>query len=277
MQKIKLLLETGCNHQGNINIAKDMIATARLLGVWGVKFQKRDIESIPDDVKIKPRSLDDSFGKNYYEHRKALEFSIEQMSTLKNFTEKNGLEFVCSAFDSKSIDDLISIDCKYIKLPSQLFSDEKLFKKLCFENKNTFEIFISTGMHEWEEIQNNPWLNEANVIFHCISTYPAKLSEMNLDTIRNLKEITDAKIGYSSHENEGMGIKFAIFAGATYIERHFTLNTEWKGSDHGTVSSDPDEIKRIISDIEWTEKLLGTQDRLCKLKERKVRKIYRGF
>lgn len=275
MNIVKLILETGCNHQGNINIAKDMIATARLLGVWGVKFQKRDIESIPDNVKIKPRSLDNSFGKNYYEHRKALEFSIEQMNILKKFTEKNGLKFVCSAFDSKSIDDLISINCKYIKLPSQLFSDENIRKQLC-KNKN-YKILVSTGMHEWEEIQNNFWLNEADVIFHCISTYPAKLSEMNLDTIRNLKDITDAKIGYSSHENEGMGIKFAVFAGATYIERHFTLNTEWKGSDHGTVSSDPDEIKRIISDIEWTGKLLGTQDRLCKLKERKVRKIYRGF
>lgn len=278
MNNVKFILETGCNHQGDLNIAVDMIKKAAELKVWGIKFQKRDIESIPDNVKNKKRSLSNSFGETYYEHRKALEFSVEQIKELKNIAEKEGLIFICSSFDSKSIDDLISIDCKYIKLPSQLLTRTNLKEKLCkVKYDKNIKILVSTGMHEWEEIKSNHWLNEADVIFHCISTYPAKLSEMNLDTIRNLKKITNSEIGYSSHENEGMGIKFAIFAGATYIERHFTLNAEWKGSDHGTVSSDVEEIKRIISDIEWVERILGTQERLCKLKERDIRKVYRGF
>jgi sialic acid synthase SpsE len=279
MINTKILLETGCNHQGEFDIAVQMIEEAQKIeNIWGIKFQKRDIESIPNDVKIKPRSSNNSFGSNYYEHRKALEFANDQMKKLKDITEQKGLQFVCSAFDSKSINDLISIGCKYIKLPSQLFSNKKLRKQLLDgKQKYNYKILVSTGMHEWNEINDNPWLDKADIIFHCISTYPAKLTEMNLDTIRQLKDITISNIGYSSHENEGYGIPFAVFAGATYIERHFTLNTEWKGSDHGTVSSDPDEIRKIISDIKWVEKILGTQDRLCKLKERQVRKIYRGF
>lgn len=278
--KSRLLLETGCNHQGDITIAKEMIIKASELGVWGVKFQKRDIEDIPDEVKKKPRNMSNSFGTNYYLHRKALEFTNKQMKELKEFTEKNNLEFVCSAFDEKSIDNLISINCHYIKLPSQLLTRKDLMEKLIdlrSKKGNSFKILVSTGMHEWEEINDNDWIDFADIIFHCISVYPAKVTEMNLETIKQLKDITTAKIGYSSHENEGYGIKFAVFAGAEYIERHFTLNTEMKGSDHGTVSSDPDEIKRIIADIEWAEKILGTSDRLCKLKERQVRKIYRGF
>lgn len=276
MIRTKIILETGCNHQGLFDIVVQMIEEAKKIGnIWGMKFQKRDIESIPDKVKIKKRDLKNSFGINYYEHRKVLEFSVEQMKKLKKITEENNMEFICSAFDSKSINDLISIDCKYIKLPSQLFTNENLRKQL-LKNKN-YKILVSTGMHEWEEINDNPWLNEADIIFHCVSTYPAKITEMNLDTIRQLKDITNCDIGYSSHENEGYGIKFAVFAGATYIERHFTMNTELKGSDHGTVSSEPHEIERIISEIKWVEKILGTQERLCKLKEKQVRKIYRGF
>lgn len=276
MNKVKLLLECGCNHQGNLETAMSMIEEAARLKVWGIKFQKRDIEAIPDKVKNKKRSLSNSFGETYYEHRKFLEFDIDEIRLLKKMSETKGLKFVCSAFDIKSIKDLIRVGCKYIKLPSQLLLDKDI-ANILLQNKTSYKILVSTGMHEWEEIENCIWLNHADVIFHCISTYPAKITEMNLETIGNLNSITTANIGYSSHEMEGAGIKFAVLAGAKYIERHFTLNTEWKGSDHGTVSSDVPEIKRIISDIEWAERIRGTQERLCRLKERNVRKVYRGI
>ena len=131
-------------------------------------------------------------------------------------------------------------------------------------------------MHNEEEILNNSWIDQADVIFHCISIYPACLTHMNLNTIIKLKELSTAMIGYSSHENEGNGIKYAVIAGARYIERHFTLDKEMKGSDHGTVSSDPAEIKKILADIEYVERILGDK-RNCNLKEKQVRKIYRGF
>src|SRR5512136_849243 len=184
-----------------------MIQDAAALGVWAVKFQKRDIESIPENVKIKPRSMSNSFGKTYYEHRKALEFNADQLQELKNYAEKLGLEFTCSAFDEKSIIDLIDIDCKYIKLPSQLYTDKSLQDLLLNQRKTKpFKIIVSTGMHEYDEILNNDWITMADIILHCISIYPCYREEINIVTIQELIKATIGKgneIGYSSHDFQG--------------------------------------------------------------------------
>jgi sialic acid synthase SpsE len=198
------------------------------------------------------------------------------MAKLKECTEGKGLKFICTAFDYQSILDLLSIECCHIKLPSQLYSDLGLQNKIDkLKTEYNFQIWVSTGMHSANEIFKNDWMKIADVLFHCISVYPACITNMNLNTLRQLVEVRTG-VGYSSHENEGLGIKFAVLIGAEYVERHFTLNKEWKGSDHGTVSSDIKEMKRIISEIEYVEQILGTQERLCSLKEKVVRKIYRG-
>lgn len=278
--KTKIILEFGCNHQGDLNIAVDMINQASLLGVYGVKFQKRDIESMPEELKQKPRDPDTSFGKNYYEHRKALEFSSEQLFDLKEYAENKGIVFSCSAFDLESAYKIAELDCKHIKLPSQLYSDKRLQKQLAIM-KETFglHISVSTGMHNYEEVVNNEWLNIADVIYHCISIYPCELKEMNLSFIAALNHMAHDnayKVGYSSHDTGGLGIKHAVIAGADYIERHFTLDKKMKGSDHSTVSSDYGEMQRIIEDIKMAEEILGNK-RECNEGERATRKIYRGF
>lgn len=276
--RTKLIFEFGCNHQGNLTIAKNMIDVAYNIGADAIKLQKRDIESMPDEVKKKKRSLLDSFGLDYYEHRKALEFDNSQLLDLKKYCEDKNLVFMCSAFDEKSIYDLVDIECNYIKLPSQLYSDDNLKNILLKVRRvKNINILVSTGMHNSKEIFCNDWIYYADFIFHCVSIYPLNLTKMNLHTIRKLSLLSSASIGYSSHENEGYGIPYAVAAGAKYIERHFTLNKEWKGSDHGTVSSDPDEMKKIISDIQWIERILGEEERICSSKELKNRKIYRGF
>ena len=280
--KTKLILEFGCNHNGEMSIACDMISKANEIGAWGIKFQKRDVESIPGNVKNIERSLHNSFGKTYYEHRKALEFSIEEIEALKNVTEKCGLKFICSVFDLNSLIDLAAIGCKYIKLPSQLYSNKFLQKEL-ITLKKTFNCsaMVSTGMHSAEEILNNGWLDYADIIFHCISIYPCDISDMNIVFIRALKEMSrrhnNFSVGYSSHDFEGKGIPFAIAAGAEYIERHFTIDKKMKGSDHSTVSSDMYEIVNIIHSIVEIEEILGDEKRECNEREKQIRKIYRGF
>jgi sialic acid synthase SpsE len=286
--KTKIILEFGCNHQGDFNIAKQMIDEAYKLGVWGIKFQKRDIESMSEEEKNKPRSMSNSFGTTYYEHRKALEFTPKQLAELRDYCKTKNLRFVCTAFDLKSIYDLASINCHLIKLPSQLYRKERLKNALLsIRKKKGIKILVSTGMHTALEIStglctnfeiyNNSWIQQANIIFHCISVYPAPLQLINLSTLQRLKEIAKGKVGYSSHDLKGEGVKFAVLCGAEYIERHFTLDKTWKGSDHSTVSSDPPEVQKIIAGIEWAEKLLGDPERLCSPKEQKVRKVYRGF
>jgi len=279
--KTKIILEFGCNHNGEFDIAIDMIDQASILGVWGVKFQKRNIEAIPDTVKRIKRNLKDSFGANYYEHRKVLEFTKEQMVDLKRYAEYKGLKFCCSVFDLDSLADMVEIGCHHIKLPSQLYTDSALQKEL-IAVRDTFgtKILVSTGMHNAEEIINNDWLKYADIIFHCISIYPCQLKEMNIIFIQSLKKLSVENcgfaVGYSSHDELGVGIKYAVMAGAEYIERHFTLDKTMKGSDHLTVSSDVKEMERIISDIKMAEEILGV-DRVCSEKEKKIRQVYRGF
>lgn len=274
--KTKLVLEAGCNHQGNMKTAHVMIEEAKRLGAFGIKFQKRDLNSIPEEIRDKKRNLSNSFGETYFKHRDALEFNIYEMEELKYYCEGLGINFICSAFDYNSILELIGIKCRFIKIPSQLYSDEVLYNKIMkLKKDNDFEIWVSTGMHNSEEIFSNKWIKDADVLFHCVSVYPACLTRMNLKTIQELSKIRN-KVGYSSHENEGLGIKLSIFAGAEYVERHFTIDKEWKGSDHSTVSSDIPETERIVSEIKYAEEIIGTSERLCSLKERIVRKIYRG-
>lgn len=279
--KTKLILEFGCNHQGDISIAKKMIDEAADLNVWAVKFQKRDMDSIPKEVAQKPRDLRNSFGITYLEHRKVLEFDAEQLKYLKSYIESKNLVFICSAFDEKSIDDLINIDCKYIKLPSQLYSNNLLKNKLLeYKRKNKIKILLSTGMHSYDEIINNDWLINVDYLFHCISVYPNYLQEMNLIFLNCLSKLSDKyhfMPGYSSHDFEGQGIGYAIIAGAQIIERHYTLSKTMKGPDHGTVSSDYEEMQKIIKKIEESEEILGNEKRECSQKEMVTRKIYRGF
>jgi len=271
----------GCNHQGDFKLAKKMINDAAALNVWGVKFQKRNIEDIHESIKNKPRSLINSFGPTYYEHRKALEFTTEQIHELKVYSESLGLEFLCSAFDEKSVINLLNMDCNYIKLPSQLYSDVSLQNLLLSRRQvKAFKIIVSTGMHNYEEILGNAWIDLADIIMHCISIYPCYLQEINIVTIQELLKATKGKgneVGYSSHDFQGLGIPYAIYAGAKYIERHYTTDKTLKGSDHSTVSSDYQEMLDIIGLIEAAEKIRGDALRNCTDREIANRLTYRGF
>jgi len=276
--KTKIILEMGCNHQGDIETAKRMIDDAKSLGVYGVKFQKRDIESIPENVKTKKRSLKNSFGPTYYEHRKALEFSIKEIEFLKYYAHNRGLFFICSAFDEKSFYDLLEIGCE-IKLPSQLFSNEifyNLYKK--YASKEIFYIWLSTGMHTINEIKRSPWMKENVFIMYCNSIYPftiVNLNIINLNIIR--KSMSDSeRLGYSSHGLNGKDVFYSVLLGAKYVERHYTLDKNLKGSDHSTVSSDYLEMKKIINDVKLAEDILGEIKIKLLPEEKRFRKIYMG-
>jgi sialic acid synthase SpsE len=274
--KTRLILETGCNHQGKVENVLDMMDQAIKLGVWGIKFQKRDIEQIPELVKKIPRDMSNSFGPTYYEHRRALEFDIRQIDEFKKYAEAKGIHFICSAFDINSLRQLKDIGCFNIKIPSQYLKNSYFYDFVTW-NSN-LKYFVSTGMHTRQEILNSPMLDKASVIMHCISKYPCQLNELSLDMINVLEKKYNTKsIGYSSHDKDGRGIRFAVIAGAKYIERHFTLDKAWKGADHSTVSSNYHDIKWIIKTIEQAEKILGKPERELTADEQKVRQTYIGY
>jgi len=276
--KTKIILEIGCNHQGSMNLAKQMMNEAFYMGVWAVKFQKRDMDSIPGNIGALPRDMSNSFGETYYEHRAALEFTIDEIRELKSYAENLDLVFICSVFDPNSLIQLIEAGVKHIKYPSQFFSNAHMIN-MAYEFGKNIKYYLSTGMHSGDEIKNSPWLKLATwidirCIMHCISVYPCSLDETNLSMIHEIGKYGPP--GYSSHDKDGKAIPWAVVAGAKYIERHFTLDKTMKGSDHGTVSSDPADIRNIIQSIEYVEQMMGDGKRPLSPEEKLTAGRYRG-
>lgn len=281
--KTKLILEIGCNHQGNLDLAKKMIDTAAKLGVYGVKFQKRDIASIPEEIRNAPRDPVKDFGSTYEKHREALEFSQDQIYQLRLHAQKSGLEFACTAFDPVSVKELLEIGIEYVKFPSQLLLNEKMYESFRKNNDCQSKLMVSTGMHNVNEILEALFFCP-DIVYHCISMYPAMPKDSNIRFITALCENqifakSDGRgyqIGYSSHEENGCAIPYAVTAGATWVERHFTLDKSLKGHDHKTVSSTPEEIKKIIKNIEIAEEIGGDGKRILTYGEIKVAEKFRS-
>jgi sialic acid synthase SpsE len=270
---VKIILECCYNHQGDIKLAKKMIREAQELGVWGIKFQHWDYENMPEWKKNQIRKPENSFGDTYYEHRKALEFSVEELIELKNYAEKRNLVFICSGKDYNSVVDLVEkVECKYIKLPSQRYLDNKIFKYLVRNKHKLNKIMVSTGMWSEKEILSSKWLIYADVIMHCISSYPAKYEDVNFGWFRSNRFYN----GYSSHEENGKAIPEFVFLGAEYIEVHYTLDKTMKGSDQ-SMSLDYEDIKNLLEILKSVEGKVSVKSRLVSDEENKIKKEYTVF
>lgn len=268
--RTKIIAEIGYNHNGSIELAKEMIEAAADLNLWAVKFQKWAVDDFPKWLKRQERSIENSFGLTYYDHRKFLEFSIDQHAQLKEYAESLGLQYICSGKDFTSVKELVDeLKIKYIKLPSQRLIDQSIFDYL--KPKKIIKM-ISTGMSYEKEIVESRWLKEADVIMHCVSLYPARIEDCDFGFLRNNSFFN----GYSSHEEDGSAIKYAVMLGCEYIERHFTTDKTLKGSDH-KISSDPDEMRRIITEIREAEIIFGDGKRNISGNEQKIRDFYREF
>jgi sialic acid synthase len=264
----KIILEMGCNHNGDLNIAKRMIDDAKKLNVYGVKFQKRNLEVLPDRIKNLPRKDEkNSFGKTYYEHRKVLEFNLEQIKILKRYAESLGLIFSVSVFDEESMKEMIyQAEIKWIKLPSQFYLNEKMNHDLINYNNNHNGLIISksTGMHTFNEIIDDFHMQQFDIIYYCRSIYPIidyrDLDYGSMFCLYNVLFDLNIKKGYSSHDKDGKFIASSICLGTEYLERHYTLDKTMKGTDQSTVSSDFDEMVNIIRLIKETEEIISIKN-----------------
>lgn len=243
--------EIGCNHKGEMSIAKDMI---KLLSVFKslnenadidiVKFQKRTNRELLSEAEYNAPHPNpkNSYGKTYGEHREFLEFNIEQHKELKEYCECNNLIYSTSVWDTTAAKEIISISPKLIKVPSASNLNFKMLELL----RDTYsgEIHLSFGMTtQQEERKIINFFKEKNrlkdlVIYSCTSGYPVPFEDICLKEIPRLKEMYSQgdngvkAIGFSGH-HLGIAVDIAALAlGATYFERHFTLDRTWKGTDH---------------------------------------------
>ena len=273
-----IIAEIGNNHNGDINIAFELIKKAKEIGVDAVKFQIKDIESsLSKELLDSPYLKSNSFGKTYREHKEALEFSKEELISVYEYAKK--LDIVCfsTPFDIPSVDLLEELDNPIYKISSFHVTDTKLIERICATKK---PIIISSGMSTIDELDIAMELIKKNtsnfVLLHCISSYPTDDEDVNLHVIPTLKRRYDCVVGYSGHER-GIALSVASIAlGARVIERHFTLDRTMKGPDHAS-SIEVSGMSQIIERSQRMFKALGSSEKKVFDCELSNRKKFRGY
>lgn len=265
MSEPQIIAEIGCNHKGDMNIAKDMIQTAATYCKADiVKFQKRcNKELLTEEEYNAPHPNPvNSYGCTYGEHREFLEFNIDQHRQLKQWCEEYGVVYSTSVWDLTSAKEIISLNPRLIKVPSACNLNWTLLNYLCTYFNG--EIHLSLGMTSKEEESRivsffeSKGRNKDLVLYSCTSGYPVPFEDVCLLEITRLRELYGSivkAIGFSGH-HLGIAVDSAAVAlGAEWIERHFTLDRTWKGTDHAA-SLEPDGLRKLIRDAKAIAKAL---------------------
>ncbi len=257
-KKPYVIAEIGCNHKGDMEIAKELIKVAKIFSnVDAVKFQKRHNKELLTEAQYNaphPNPVN-SYGDTYGEHREFLEFDVNQHQELKDFCEDMGLDYSTSVWDLTSAKEIAGLQPKFIKIPSACNNNEKMLTWLCEHYDG--ELHISTGMTTKDEIEDLVNLFKSHdrakdlVLYNCTSGYPVPFKDVCLLDINILKEKygDDVKhIGFSGH-HLGIAVDMAAYTlGANVIERHYTLDRTWKGTDHAA-SLEPAGLRKLSRDL----------------------------
>lgn len=259
--KPKVIAEIGCNHKGNFEIAKELLDLAKKCGADVAKFQKRNNKELLTEEQYKAAhpNLSNSYGETYGAHREFLEFSVEQHAELKNYCDKIGIEYSTSVWDVTSAKEMITFNPSLLKVPSACNNNFEMLKVL--RDDFVGDVHLSFGMTNQEEereiIQFFEETNQAKerlVIYSCTSGYPVPFKDVCLLEINRLIEAYGNRVkhvGFSGH-HLGIAIDNAAFAlGATWVERHFTKDRTWKGTDHAA-SLEPTGMRKLCRDLKAT-------------------------
>ncbi len=253
MKKNYVIAEIGINHNGDLNLAKELIVMAKTYECDAVKFQKRDIESVYTKEEL-DALRESPWGTTNREQKMGLEFSIEQYKDLEKFSNALGLDFIVSCWDTKSVDLIESnLNVKYHKVASALLTDKSFLEKL---NSTGKPIIVSTGMSTEEEVDGAiNILNNVEYVLACTSTYPTKDEEINLNYIKTLKEkYPQYKIGFSNHASGLIPCFGAVALGSECIEFHITKDRTMYGSDQ---AASIENVGDLMSGIRKMETVLG--------------------
>ncbi len=267
-----LIAEIGCNHMGKISLAKEFIdISKKFCDLRYVKFQKRHPKTLLSKKEYNtPHPVpENSFGKTYGKHREKLEFNLKQHKYLKKYCESKKITYSTSVWDLKSAKEISSINPKFIKIGSATNTNYKVLNYLLknFQGK----IHVSLGMTNKKEEEKLIDLftkhkrNKDLILYACTSAYPVETKDSCLLEVSRLVEKYKRKnlvmdIGFSGH-HKGIALDVAAFVlGANYIERHFTLDRTWKGTDH-SASLEPDGIRRLKRNLEETFNALKYKDK----------------
>jgi N-acetylneuraminate synthase/sialic acid synthase len=254
-----VIAEIGHNHQGKLETAKEMFKVAKECGADAVKLQKRDNRSLYTQAAyLKPYDNENSYGATYGEHREYLEFEWEEYRELAAYAAEIGVTLFATAFDFPSVDFLAKLSMPAFKVAS---GDLKNIPLLTYMAKVGKPIVLSTGGGTMDDV-NRAYdaimpINPQLCLLQCTAGYPAAFEELNLRVITTFRErFPHTVVGLSSHDN-GIAMSLAAYIlGARVVEKHFTLNHTWKGTDHA-FSLEPIGFQKMVRDLKRVRVAMG--------------------
>ena len=278
---VLIIAEAGVNHNGSLELAKQLIDKAVEAGVDIIKFQTFKSEKLVSKTARQAEYQQRNIGKKdegQLAMLKKLELSQADHEELISYCNERGIRFFSTAFDMDSIDYLYSLDMGLWKIPSGEITNYPYLRKIAQYKE---PVILSTGMCELSDIEAAMKVlldfgvqKEQITILHCNTEYPTPFADVNLKAMLEIGEKFGVQIGYSDH-TKGIEVPIAAVAlGATVIEKHFTLDKNMEGPDH-KASLEPDELKAMVSAIRNIEQALGSGHKTISESERKNIEIAR--
>ncbi|MGO4911493.1 N-acetylneuraminate synthase family protein [Leeuwenhoekiella sp. W20_SRS_FM14] len=269
-EKPMVIAEIGCNHKGEFDIAIELLNLAKDCGADVAKFQKRNNKELLTEEQYNAPHPNpaNSYGTTYGAHREFLEFSVEQHAELKKHCDSIGLEYSTSVWDTTSAKEMITFKPDLLKVPSACNNNFEMLKVL----RDDFEgdVHLSFGMTTQDEeakivafFEETEQAKNRLVIYSCTSGYPVPFKDVCLLEITRLKEKYGDRVKHVGFSGHHLGIAIdnaALTLGATWIERHFTKDRTWKGTDHAA-SLEPAGFKKLCRDLNATFEALNYKQR----------------
>ena len=261
-----IIAEAGVNHNGDLYLAKELVDIAEESGADIVKFQTFKAEDLVTSKAKKAdyqkKALPDS--PDQLSMLKELELTYKEFDELKKYCDKKPIEFLSTAFSINSLDFLVAIGIKRIKIPSGEINNLPYLLKASSYN---LPIILSTGMATLPEIEEavdiflaNGMMKTQITVLHCTTEYPAPIQSVNLSAMKTIQEKIGVAVGYSDHTKNFEVPIAAVASGANIIEKHFTKSRNLKGPDH-MASLEPSELSEMVSSIRNTEILMGSSEK----------------
>ena len=253
---IFITAEIGINHNGDMDICKNLIDVAADAGCNAVKFQKRDIDEVyTQEFLNSPR--ESPWGNTQRAQKEGLEFDESQYKEIDKYCKDKKIDWFASAWDTNSQKFLRKFNCKYNKVASAMLVHNELLELIADEKRHSF---ISTGMSTHNDIEKAIEIFKhkscSYELMHTVSTYPMKDEDANLNLIKTLKEKYNCNVGYSGHET-GLAISYAAAAlGASSLERHITLDRAMYGSDQ-SASLEPSGLRQLVGGVRKIDLAMG--------------------
>lgn len=265
----KVVAEIGCNHRGELDTAMELISTAAIFCKADyVKFQKRNNRELLSDAQYNAPHPNpaNSFGDTYGEHREFLEFTVDQHRELKNYCEQMGIGYSTSVWDVTSAREMAALQPDFLKVPSASNLHWDMLSVLCDEFEGGIQLSLGMTTHAEEEEIVSFFERKGRakdlLLYACTSGYPVVFDDICLAEITRLRNTFGSRvqaIGFSGHHLGIAADIAAVTLGATWVERHFTLDRTWKGTDH-SASLEPDGMRRLVRDVRNVSRALKPKE-----------------